>query len=80
MTGLSNTVTRARIQPLFTLRFFVTVEFKMSFIHLRTLRTALALAFADGFLNEDEFLILYNKCEPKNLTYPYWEYDCQIVK
>ena len=39
------------------------------------LRTALALAFADSFLNEEEFLILYLEYEPKNPTYPYWEYD-----
>ena len=71
--GLSNTVIRAKIQPLFTFRFFVTVEFKMSF---EQLRTALALAFADGLLNEEKFVILYNEYEPKNPTYPYWDSFC----
>ena len=64
--GLSNTVIRAKIQPLFTFRFLVTVEFKMSF---EQLRTALAIAFADGLLNEEKFLILYNEYEPIVLAF-----------
>jgi len=39
------------------------------------IRNALAIAFADGFLSEEEFLILYEEYEPANPSYPYWEYD-----
>ena len=39
------------------------------------IQDAVAFAFADGFLSEEEFLILYNEYKPANRTYPYWEYD-----
>ena len=36
---------------------------------------ALVYAFADGYLNEEEFLILNELYEPVNPMYPYWEFQ-----
>jgi len=44
----------------------------MSFAEIQD---ALVLAFADGFLTEEEFVILYHEYKPQNPRYPHWEYD-----
>ena len=38
-------------------------------------RNALVIAFADGYLNEEEFSILYDYYQSVNPLYPYWEFD-----
>lgn len=33
------------------------------------------MAYNDGFLNDEEFLFLYDYYEPVNPSYPYWDFD-----
>ena len=39
------------------------------------LRNALVIAYADGYLDDEEFLILYDCYLSSNPSYPYWEFD-----
>ena len=48
------------------------LEKKMSF---EDVRNALVITYADGFLNDEEFLILYDYYEPANPPFPYWNFD-----
>ena len=41
----------------------------------RDVRNALAMGYADGFLDDEEFLFLYDYYEPVNPSYPYWDFD-----
>lgn len=45
---------------------------KMSF---EDVRNALVMAYGDSFLDDEEFLFLYNYYEPVNPSYPYWDFD-----
>ena len=38
-------------------------------------RDALVYGFADGYLDEEEFLILYELYKSVNPLYPYWEFQ-----
>ena len=38
-------------------------------------RNALVIAYADGFLDDEEFLILYDYYQPANPPFPYWNCD-----
>lgn len=38
-------------------------------------RDALVYSFADGYIDEEEFLLLYDAYSSVNPKYPYWEYD-----
>jgi len=48
------------------------LEKKMSF---EDVRNALVIAYADGFLDDEEFLILYDYYQPANPPFPYWNFD-----
>lgn len=39
------------------------------------IRNAITMSYADGFLSDEEFLLLYDEYTPTNRSYPYWEYD-----
>ena len=39
------------------------------------IREAITIAYADGFLSDEEFLLLYEEYTPANRSYPYWEFD-----
>ena len=58
----------------YVLREIAAVEFtlKMSF---QKVRDELIYCFADGILDEEEFVLLYDAYESTNSIYPYWEYD-----
>ncbi|CAH3020793.1 unnamed protein product, partial [Porites evermanni] len=58
----------------YVLREIAAVEFtlKMSF---QIVRDELIYCFADGILNEEEFVLLYDAYKSTNSIYPYWEYD-----
>ena len=45
---------------------------KMSF---EDVRNALLVAYGDGFLDDEEFLFLYDFYESVNPSYPYWDFD-----
>ena len=38
-------------------------------------RNALVIAFADGFIDDEEFMILYDYYQPVNPSFPYWNFD-----
>ena len=38
-------------------------------------RDELIYCFADGILDEEEFVLLYDAYKSTNSIYPYWEYD-----
>ena len=38
-------------------------------------RNALVIAYADGFLDDEEFFILYDYYQPANPPFPYWNFD-----
>ena len=38
-------------------------------------RNALLVAYGDGFLDDEEFLFLYDYYESVNPSYPYWDFD-----
>ena len=38
-------------------------------------RSVLVLAYADGYLDDEEFMILYDYYQPVNLSFPYWNFD-----
>lgn len=50
----------------------VNKHFKMSF---ENVRNVIVFAYADGLIDEEEFLILYEEYQSTNLAYPYWDYD-----
>ena len=58
----------------YVLREIAAVEFtlKMSF---QKVRDELIYCFADGILDEEEFVLLYDAYKSTNSIYPYWEYD-----
>ena len=58
----------------YVLREIVAVEFtlKMSF---QKVRGELIYCFADGILDEEEFVMLYVAYKSTNSIYPYWKYD-----
>ena len=58
----------------YVLREIAAVEFtlKMSF---QKVRDELIYCFADGILDEEEFVLLYDTYKSTNSIYPYWEYD-----
>ena len=58
----------------YVLREIAAVEFtlKMSFQKVRDERI---YCFADGILDEEEFVLLYDAYKLANSIYPYWEYD-----
>ena len=39
------------------------------------IQNAIVCSYVEDLLSDEEFLILYNEFQPKNLEYPYWEYD-----
>jgi len=41
----------------------------------RDTREALLLAYDQGLINDEEFVLLYDINTSKNLDYPYWNYD-----
>ena len=58
----------------YVLREIAAVEFtlKMSF---QKVRDELIYCFADGILDEEEFVLLYDAYKSTNSIYPFWEYD-----
>ena len=38
-------------------------------------RNALLIAYADGFLDDEEFIVLYDYYQPVNPSFPYWNFD-----
>ena len=58
----------------YVLREIAAVEFtlKMSF---QKVRDELIYCFADGILDEEEFVLLYDAYKSTNSIYPYWEYN-----
>ena len=58
----------------YVLREIAAVEFtlKMSF---QKVRDELIYCFADGVLDEEEFVLLYDAYKSTNSIYRYWEYD-----
>ena len=58
----------------YVLREIAAVEFtlKMSF---QKVRDELIYCFADGILDEEEFVLLYDAYKSTNSIYPYWEYE-----
>ena len=58
----------------YALREIAAVEFtlKMSF---QKVRDELIYCFADGILDDEEFVLLYDAYKSTNFIYPYWEYD-----
>ena len=58
----------------YVLREIAAVELtlKMSF---QKVRDELIYCFADGILDEEEFVLLYDAYKSTNSIYPYWEYD-----
>ena len=58
-----NVIKRARLGKQFE---------KMSF---KDVRNTLVMAYDDGFLDDEEFLFLYDYYEAANLSYPYWKFD-----
>ena len=49
-----------------------TTNDKMSF---KKVRDALVYGLADGYVDEEEFVVLYDAYSSENPLYPYWEYD-----
>lgn len=41
-------------------------------------RNVLVIAYADGFLDDEEFMILYDYYQPVNPSFPYWNFDAAI--
>lgn len=39
------------------------------------IRNAITISYAEGFLSDEEFLVLYEEYMPTNRSYPYWEYE-----
>lgn len=58
----------------YVLREIAAVEFtlKMSF---QKVRDELIYCFADGILDDEEFVLLYDAYKLTNSIYPFWEYD-----
>ena len=58
----------------YVLREIAAVEFtlKMSF---QKVRDDLIYCFADGILDDAEFVLLYDAYKSTNSIYPFWEYD-----
>ena len=54
------------------LRLRLHLEKKMSF---EEVRNASLNAFADGFLHDEEFIIVYDYYQPVNPPFPYWNFD-----
>jgi len=48
------------------------LEKKMSF---EDVRNALVIAYADGFLDDEEFLFLFDYYQPANPPFPYRNFD-----
>ena len=38
-------------------------------------KNAVVIAYADGFLDDEEFMILYDYYQPVNPSFPYWNFD-----
>ena len=38
-------------------------------------RNALLIAYVDGFLDDEEFIVLYDYYQPVNPSFPYWNFD-----
>ena len=38
-------------------------------------RNALLIAYGDGFLDDEEFIVLYDYYQPVNLSFPFWNFD-----
>ena len=38
-------------------------------------RNALLIGHADGFLDDEEFIVLYDYYQPVNPSFPYWNFD-----
>ena len=54
------------------LRLRLHLEKKMSFEDVRNVPL---IAFADGFLDDEEFIILYDYYQPVNPPFPDWNFD-----
>jgi len=39
------------------------------------IHNALVISYADGFLSDEKFLVLFEEYKPTNRVYPYWEFD-----
>ena len=57
-----------------TVREITAVEFTLK-VSFRKVRDELIYCFADGILDEEEFVLLYDAYKLTNSIYPYWEYD-----